>query len=147
MTVAVDGGSAPEHPSPAAPNDAYAAYIWTAQHAREFTGDPARVAVGGESAGGKLATVVSTMARDKKAQMPVHRLLAYPVVERFELIDYKVRLFDDGHGTDAKTRVLIETSDGTTSWVTVGVGENVIEASWEALVDGLGFGLWRAAHR
>ncbi|MGZ4476113.1 MAG: alpha-isopropylmalate synthase regulatory domain-containing protein, partial [Nocardioides sp.] len=70
---------------------------------------------------------------------------AFPVVEKFELIDYKVRLFDDGHGTDAKTRVLIETSDGVTSWVTVGVGENVIEASWEALVDGLTFGLWRAA--
>jgi 2-isopropylmalate synthase len=68
---------------------------------------------------------------------------AYPVVERFELIDYKVRLFDDGHGTDAKTRVLIETTDGQTSWVTVGVGENVIEASWDALVDGLSFGLWR----
>lgn len=72
-------------------------------------------------------------------------MLAYPVVEKFELIDYKVRLFDDGHGTDAKTRVLIETSDGQTSWVTVGVGENVIEASWEALVDGLTFGLWRVA--
>jgi 2-isopropylmalate synthase len=71
---------------------------------------------------------------------------AYPVVEKFELIDYKVRLFDDGHGTDAKTRVLIETSDATTSWVTVGVGENVIEASWEALVDGLTFGLWRVTH-
>ena len=41
--------------------------------------------------------------------------------------------------------MLIETSDGVTSWVTVGVGENVIEASWEALVDGLTFGLWRAA--
>jgi 2-isopropylmalate synthase len=68
---------------------------------------------------------------------------AYPVVERVELIDYKVRLFDDGHGTDAKTRVLIETSDGETTWVTVGVGENVIEASWEALSDGLTFGLWR----
>jgi len=71
---------------------------------------------------------------------------AFPIVERFELIDYKVRLFDDGHGTDAKTRVLIETSDGQTSWVTVGVGENVIEASWEALVDGVTFGLWQHEH-
>ena len=70
---------------------------------------------------------------------------AYPVVAQFELIDYKVRLFDQGHGTDAKTRVLIETSDGDTSWVTVGVGENVVEASWEALVDGLTFGLLRHA--
>ncbi|MFT4082009.1 MAG: citramalate synthase [Nocardioides sp.] len=71
---------------------------------------------------------------------------AYPVVASFELIDYKVRLFDAGHGTDAKTRVLIETSDGQDSWVTVGVGANVIEASWEALVDGLAFGLRRHSH-
>jgi 2-isopropylmalate synthase len=68
---------------------------------------------------------------------------AFPEVQQFELTDYKVRLFDDGHGTDARTRVLIETSDSDASWVTVGVGENVIEASWEALVDGLTFGLRR----
>ena len=68
---------------------------------------------------------------------------AFPVVADFDLIDFKVRIFDQGHGTDAKTRVLIETSDGTTSWTTVGVGSNVIEASWEALVDGLTFGLRR----
>ena len=68
---------------------------------------------------------------------------AYPEVAHFQLIDYKVRLFDQGHGTDARTRVLIETTDGNESWTTVGVGENVIEASWEALVDGLTFGLWR----
>jgi len=68
---------------------------------------------------------------------------AYPVVAQFQLIDYKVRLFDQGHGTDAKTRVLIETSDGEASWVTVGVGPNVVEASWGALVDGLTFGLRR----
>jgi len=72
---------------------------------------------------------------------------AFPVVASFELTDYKVRLFDQGHGTDAKTRVLIETSDGETSWVTVGVGGNVVEASWEALVDGLTFGLWRHVAR
>ncbi|WP_205474292.1 citramalate synthase [Nocardioides sp. SYSU D00038] len=68
---------------------------------------------------------------------------AYPEVAKFELIDYKVRILDQGHGTDAITRVLIETSDGETSWVTVGVGHNVIEASWGALVDGLTFGLRR----
>jgi acetyl esterase len=81
IMVSVDYRQAPEHPFPAAPNDAYAAYIWTTQHAKEFNGDPMRVAVGGESAGGNLATVVSTMARDKKAQMPVHQLLVYPVVD------------------------------------------------------------------
>ena len=55
---------------------------------------------------------------------------AFPEVAKFELIDYKVRIVDQGHGTDAITRVLIETSDGESSWVTVGVGHNVIEASW-----------------
>jgi 2-isopropylmalate synthase len=68
---------------------------------------------------------------------------AFPEVAKFELIDYKVRILDQGHGTDAITRVLIETSDGQTSWVTVGVGHNVIEASWGALVDGLTYGLRR----
>jgi 2-isopropylmalate synthase len=68
---------------------------------------------------------------------------AFPAVAKFELIDYKVRILDQGHGTDAITRVLIETSDGEVSWVTVGVGSNVIEASWEALLDGITFGLRR----
>ena len=67
----------------------------------------------------------------------------YPEVVKFELIDYKVRILDQGHGTDAITRVLIETSDGQGTWVTVGVGHNVIEASWRALLDGLTFGLRR----
>jgi len=72
---------------------------------------------------------------------------AYPEVAKFELIDYKVRILDQGHGTDAVTRVLIETTDGESSWVTVGVGHNVIEASWGALVDGVTFGLRRQGER
>jgi len=72
---------------------------------------------------------------------------AFPEVAKFELIDYKVRILDPslpgGHGTDATTRVLIETSDGEASWWTVGVGANVIEASWEALLDGITYGLRR----
>jgi len=68
---------------------------------------------------------------------------AYPQLAGFELIDYKVRILDQGHGTDAVTRVLIETTDGEASWVTVGVGHNVIEASWEALLDGVTYGLRR----
>ncbi|MFB9314150.1 citramalate synthase [Nocardioides plantarum] len=68
---------------------------------------------------------------------------AFPEVAKFELVDYKVRILDQGHGTDAITRVLIETSDGASSWVTVGVGHNVVEASWEALLDGLTYGLRR----
>ncbi|MET7283035.1 citramalate synthase [Kribbella sp. NPDC005582] len=68
---------------------------------------------------------------------------AYPVVNKFELVDYKVRILDQGHGTDAVIRVLIQTADGEGSWVTVGVGHNIVEASWEALVDAFTFGLLR----
>ena len=68
---------------------------------------------------------------------------AYPEVAKFELIDYKVRILDQGHGTDAVTRVLIGTTDGVDSWVTVGVGHNVIEASWGALLDAVTYGLRR----
>jgi 2-isopropylmalate synthase len=68
-------------------------------------------------------------------------LPAYPTVEKFELIDYKVRILDQGHGTDATVRVLIETTDGLSAWTTVGVGQNIIEASWEALCDAYLYGL------
>lgn len=65
----------------------------------------------------------------------------YPELEDFELIDFKVRILDTQSGTDATTRVLIETSDGARSWSTVGVGPDIIEASWEALVDSVVYGL------
>ena len=66
---------------------------------------------------------------------------AYPVVERFELIDYRVRILDQGHGTDATVRVLLQTTDGRRAWTTVGVGQNIVEASWEALSDAYLYGL------
>ena len=68
---------------------------------------------------------------------------AYPELDKLELIDFRVRILDAAHGTDAVTRVLIETSDGTTSWDTVGVAPNIVEASWIALVDGITYGLRR----
>jgi 2-isopropylmalate synthase len=68
----------------------------------------------------------------------------HPEIGKLELIDYKVRILDAAHGTDAVTRVLVETSDGTTSWETVGVGANIVEASWQALRDGVTYGLLRA---
>ena len=80
IMVGVDYHLAPEHKFPAAPNDAYDAYVWVLKHAQEFNGNPKKVAVGGESAGGNLATVVSMMARDKGITLPVHQLLIYPVV-------------------------------------------------------------------
>jgi len=68
---------------------------------------------------------------------------AYPELAKLELIDYRVRIVDAAHGTDAVTRVLVETSDGETSWETVGVHANIIEASWEALLDAVTYGLLR----
>ena len=68
---------------------------------------------------------------------------AFPQLELLRLIDYRVRVLDSSDGTGATVRVLIETTDGTTSWGTVGVHPNIIEASWEALSDGLIVGLLR----
>jgi 2-isopropylmalate synthase len=65
----------------------------------------------------------------------------YPTLEAVRLTDYKVRIVDSSVGTAARTRVLIESSDGLTSWTTIGVNENIIEASLQALVDSLEYGL------
>jgi 2-isopropylmalate synthase len=67
----------------------------------------------------------------------------YPEIAKLELIDFRVRILDAAHGTDATTRVLVEMADGVTSWETVGVGHNIIEASWEALTDAVTYGLLR----
>jgi 2-isopropylmalate synthase len=69
----------------------------------------------------------------------------YPQLKTFELTDYKVRILEGSHGTNAITRVLLETSDHTREWTTVGVHENIVEASWVALVDALTYGLARTA--
>lgn len=69
---------------------------------------------------------------------------AFPVVDEFELTDYRVRIMDEGHGTDAIVRTLIDTSHLGETWTTVGVGTNVVEASWEALADAYLFGLIHA---
>jgi 2-isopropylmalate synthase len=71
----------------------------------------------------------------------------FPELDRLELVDYKVRILEGSHGTDAVTRVLVETSDGETEWDTVGVHENVIAASWMALEDAVAYGLLRAGRR
>ena len=68
---------------------------------------------------------------------------AYPAVSDLRLTDYRVRVLDSMDGTSARVRVLIETANHDSSWGTIGVHENVIEASWEALVDGIVVGLLR----
>ncbi len=66
----------------------------------------------------------------------------YPQIADIELLDYKVRVLGDGEGTEAVVRVLIESGDGTNRWGTVGVSPNVIEASWQALVDSIEYKLY-----
>jgi 2-isopropylmalate synthase len=71
----------------------------------------------------------------------------YPQLERIHLTDYKVRVLDTHKGTGAVTRVLVDSTDGEETWTTIGVGENIIEASWRALEDSLVYGLLRAQAR
>ena len=77
--VSVEYRKAPEHKFPAAHEDAYAAYRWVLKNAGSFGGDPKRVAVAGESAGGNLALNVAIRARDEKIQQPTSELIIYPV--------------------------------------------------------------------
>jgi len=79
IVVSVHYRQGPEHKFPTAHNDAFAAYQWVLKNAASMKGDPKRVAVAGESAGGNLAANVSIMARDKGIMIPLHQLLVYPV--------------------------------------------------------------------
>jgi 2-isopropylmalate synthase len=67
---------------------------------------------------------------------------AYPELAGLHLTDFKVRVIDTGAGTGAVTRVLIDTSDADDTWSTIGVSENIIEASYEALVDSIVYALF-----
>ena len=78
-------------------------------------------------------------ALDRALRIAIGRY--YPGLDPIELTDFKVRVLDEKKGTGAVTRVLIESADGEKSWGTVGVSENIIEASWEALVDSIEYGL------
>lgn len=97
--LSVDYRRAPEHPAPAAVNDAYAAFRWAQTHAVELGADPERVAVGGDSAGGNLAAVVSLLARDDAGTgagpAPVLQWLLYPATDCTAQTRSRT-LFDDG---------------------------------------------------
>ena len=71
----------------------------------------------------------------------------FPSLEHLHLTDFKVRVLDTGSGTGAVVRVLIDSTDGDATWTTIGVNENIIEASWQALLDSIIFGLLRAEAR
>lgn len=78
-------------------------------------------------------------ALDNALRKALHKF--YPKLKEMNLVDYKVRVLSTKDGTQAPTRVLIESSDGKRTWGTVGVSENIIEASWQALVDGIDYKL------
>ena len=72
-------------------------------------------------------------ALDKALRLALVKM--YPGLNDVELRDYKVRILGSKYGTDAKTRVLIESGDGDSVWGTVGASDNIIEASWQAIRD------------
>ncbi|MHB8869862.1 MAG: alpha-isopropylmalate synthase regulatory domain-containing protein, partial [Thermoleophilia bacterium] len=82
-------------------------------------------------------------ALDQALRLAVER--KYPHLKDIHLVNFKVRILDEDKGTAAVTRVLIDSSDGQESWGSVGVSENLVEASWQALVDSVNFGLYRPA--
>jgi len=84
VVVSVDYRLAPEHVFPAAVEDAFAALRWVARNATELGGDPTRLAVGGDSAGGNLAAVMALLARDAGGPALRHQLLVYPAVDARE---------------------------------------------------------------
>ncbi|MBJ8338130.1 alpha/beta hydrolase [Antrihabitans sp. YC3-6] len=95
VVISVDYRLAPEHPWPAAVTDVYAATAWAAVHATEVGGDATRVAVAGDSAGGNLAAVATTLARDRSGPNVCAQLLLYPVIAAdFETESY--RTFETG---------------------------------------------------
>lgn len=81
VTVSIDYRLAPEHKFPAAVDDSYAAALWVSEHAKELNGDPNRMAIGGDSAGGNLSAVVSMLARDAGKPKICFQLLVYPATD------------------------------------------------------------------
>ncbi len=98
---------APEHPFPAATDDAWSALTWVAEHAVELGGDPDRLAVMGDSAGGNLAAVTALRARDEGGPALRAQVLVYPAVEMYDTYPSEVRLADAPVLTSANMRAFV----------------------------------------
>ncbi|GAB7006244.1 alpha/beta hydrolase [Nocardioides sp. AN3] len=113
---------APEHPYPAAVKDAWAVLEWIEKHAGELDGDPARIAVMGDSAGGNLAAVTALMARDRGGPDLRAQVLVYPAVEMYERYPSE----------DANADALVLTSRGMHAFAHLYMGEAYGVEDWEA---------------
>ena len=100
-----------------------------------------KVSVGGVDVLEVAECMGPVSALDKALRKALVRF--YPVIERFHLTDYKVRILNSEAGTAANIRVLVESSDGSTQWATVGVSSNILEASYQAVAAGIEYGLYR----
>lgn len=85
--ISVDYRLAPEHPFPAAVHDCYAAFEWVLQNTKEMNGDNSKITIGGDSAGGNLATVVCLMAKDRNNNAISKQVLFYPVIDYFSVLE------------------------------------------------------------
>ena len=101
-----------------------------------------RVKVNGESVHTVAECTGPVGALDKALRLALDG--AYPQLRELELRDYKVRILEGGLGANSRTRVLIESGDGNAIWGTVGVSDNIIDASWEALRDAVNYKLMQA---
>jgi len=97
VVISVDYRLAPEHPFPAAADDAFAATAWVAAHAADLGVDPTLIAVGGDSAGGNLAAVVALRARDAGGPPLAFQLLVYPLVDFTDHDSSSMREYAEGH--------------------------------------------------
>lgn len=109
-------------------------------NSKELSEATVRVKVKGESMHTASLGVGPADALDNALRKSLNRY--YPEIKDFKLVDFKVRIVDGHAGSAAKTRVHVESSNGKTNWITVGLSTNILDATWIAITEGIEYGLW-----